>query len=188
MLVENFNVGRNFWEANPQTIVIFSDIYNADNTKNKELSSVMMWAISFLVDSSSKWRNLSDIEKKKEIKLDFLDKNIVSLKSKYKTLNEDLLNWDSDIVKETIQKYNKYDKSKISKLLSDWEFKLEERNNFISSKEYNEETFEMLDKMLAASKKMWDEYLRIKKDALEEQQDSASKGGTEESDSEKGAI
>lgn len=187
MLVESFNTDKNFWTVNPQLEVIFNKIYELDKDKSKELSSTQMWAIAFYTDTSSKWKSLSDKFKRNEIKLDFLDKKIVSLQKKYKDIksSEEIIIWTDDLIKETIDKYRNYDSSKTGKLLYEWEKKLEERGEFIASKEYSEDTYEMLDKMLAQTNKMWQEYLRIKKDTSSDDADSSAMGGVEESDSEK---
>lgn len=68
------------------------------------------------------------------------------------------------------------------------EKKLEERSDFIDSIPYNESTYEMLDKMMKETKKMWDEYYRVVKDLSEDSDDGTSMGGTQESASERHLI
>ena len=64
--------------------------------------------------------------------------------------------------------------------------KLEERANFIASLSYTADTFELLDKMMSASSKMWEQYLKCLKDVEAEQ--GITMGGAQESLSEKGLI
>ena len=49
-IINNFNIDSSFWELNPQTIIIFNEFYEKDNSKNKIDSSKVMWAVALLVD------------------------------------------------------------------------------------------------------------------------------------------
>lgn len=64
--------------------------------------------------------------------------------------------------------------------LGNWLHKLEERDDFITSTPYNTETFEMLDKLLAATDKMWKQYFSILEE-VEKEDSSSSFGGAQDS-------
>ncbi len=88
---------------------------------------------------------------------------------------------------ETRAKISKFLLSKPERLLDGWEKKLEERDEFMHSRPYNEDTFEMLDKMMALTDKMWSAYLKIQK-AVTSEGESQTVGDTELSLSDKGVI
>jgi hypothetical protein len=88
---------------------------------------------------------------------------------------------------ETTERIHKFLVSKVKYLLAGWETKLEERDTFMHSKPYDESTFEMLDKMMSATAKMWDQYLAVRKKALEEDS-STTLGDVELSLSDQGII
>lgn len=56
------------------------------------------------------------------------------------------------------------------------------------SRPYDESNYEMLDKMLAASAKMWDSYLTVRKKAVDEESTTHARGDIELSLSERGVI
>jgi len=67
-----------------------------------------------------------------------------------------------------------------------WEQKLDERQEFIASKPYDHSTYEMLDKMMSNTDKMWKQYMTCLKDVQEEE--SLLEGGSQESLNEQGVI
>lgn len=77
--------------------------------------------------------------------------------------------------------------TKPKRLLAGWERKLEERDAFMHSLPYNEDTYEMLDKMMANTAKMWDQYLTILK-KTESEVETTTQGDMELSLSQKGLI
>lgn len=176
MLVDRFDTNANIWELFPYLKVIFKDLYNSDKSKNKKESSDKLWAVAFYTDPSSKWKNLSSSDKVKYIGEDFLNERKINF-----TL-------DGKDALELIDKYSKFVISKPKKMLVRQEKKLEERSDFIDSIPYNESTYEMLDKMMKETKKMWDEYYRVVKDLSEDSDDGTSMGGTQESASERHLI
>lgn len=76
--------------------------------------------------------------------------------------------------------------TKPQKYLVQWEKKLEERTQFMASIPYNADTFELLDKMMAASSRMWDQYMKCLKDVQVEE--GKTQGDSEESLQEKNLI
>lgn len=78
-------------------------------------------------------------------------------------------------------------KTKVQTLFEQWARKLEEREQYIDSHTYSEDTYEMLDKMMVASEKIWKQFFTIKKMVSDESDDSTF-GDQEESLSEQGLI
>lgn len=173
MLVERFDTDQIIWELFPTLKVIFSDLYKSDKSKNKKESSDKLWAVAFYADPNSKWKNLSDKDKIHYITEDYIKSNGIKF---------DL---NSEEAKEKIDKYIKFVLSKPKKMLKMQERKLEERTDFIDSIPYNEDTYEMLDKMMKETKKMWDEYYRIVRDLAEEVDEGIAMAGNVESVSER---
>lgn len=144
----------------------FFSLNPAFKTEFKPYSSEEMWAVSILEHKDSPYSNFSRREKLDVISQTF--KNV-------------------EVSEELIDKFNSITLSKAQKFLKSWERKLEEREDFIASLEYNEDTFEMLDKMMSSTEKLWKQYLSILKQ-VEQEADSETLGGQEESLSEKGII
>ncbi len=69
-----------------------------------------------------------------------------------------------------------------------WRKKLEEREEFIKSTPYNAETFELLEKLLGNSKKIWDQYLAAEKETQKSANEGSVEGNIQESATELGLI
>jgi hypothetical protein len=129
-----------------------------------------MWALLLVFHPISKFYSLDVDSRKLLVERDFLKKELDW--KKYET---------------TIALIQEHLITKTERLLDGWESKLEERDTFMHSLPYNADNFELLDKMLANTAKMWDSYLATKKKAAVEQETSIH-GDTELSLSEKGLI
>lgn len=72
--------------------------------------------------------------------------------------------------------------------LNQWRKKLEERDEFINSTPYNASSYELLEKLLGNSKKIWDQYLMAEKEAEKDTNEGSVKGDIQESATELGLI
>ena len=171
-ILNNFDTNANFWRVNPQLVIAFKDINELDDSFDKIISSRIMWGIALLVDSESKYKNLDEADKKALIERNYI--------------KDDEFKWED--YKEYITLYEDLALSKVKKKLRNWENKLEERDEFIRSIAYNEITFEMLDKMMSNSKKIWDEYIKTLGEIDKEENEGVVKGGALESLAEQGRI
>ena len=152
-----------FW-SDSQLRLIFKEEYEEDTASN------IMWALILYNHPSSKYYTLDFQSRKDLIEKDYL---------------KSPLDWES--FKTTVDKIVKFLLSKPKQLLHGWELKLEERDAFMHSRPYDEDNYEMLDKMLAATSKMWDSYFSVQKKVTSEGE-STTHGDTELSLSEKGII
>lgn len=170
----NFQPEMNFWELNPELKYpeVFAEFYQQDKTKDKSESSKVMNAIYLLLDKESRYRELPEKERKNLICKDYLK-------------NKEF-NWDS--VKNLQNEFLRFTSTKAKKLLRNWEIKLEERDEYISGLKYDEDTAEHLDKMMAATQKIWEQYLSILNEVEKEEGAGSVKGGGVESLSESGRI
>lgn len=85
-----------------------------------------------------------------------------------------------------IDTLKKFFLTKPEQYLVAWEQKLDERQQFIASKPYDSSTYEMLDKMMSNTDKMWKQYMVCLKDV--EDEEATTLGGSQESLSEQGVI
>lgn len=152
-LVRNHNGTENIWKLFPFLKKKFPKVYNIKNN-----SSNTMWMLVMFVSPRSRYRNASVQEKKQALQSDY------SLE----------INWD--LYKEEIELLEQMMLTKPQKYLVNWEKKLEERDLFMSQIPYDSETFEMLDKMMAATDKLWKQYRTALKD-VEDADELTSKGG-----------
>lgn len=111
------------------------------------------------------------------------------LKDKVTLVERDFLKAPLDLekLKDTVEKFKKFILTKAQRSLLNWEEKLEERDLFMASKSYDDDTYEMLDKMMMQTSKMWDQYSSILK-AFSQESESQVRGDVEESLVEKGLI
>jgi len=172
-VLNNFNLESNFWKVNPQLTIPFKELMKRDKQKDFNRSSKILWAIALLVDPASKFINTSEGRRKELIEQDFIK-------------SETKFNWTK--YKPEIELYRELALSKAERFLINWEQKLEERDGFIASLKYDENTYELLDKMLKETKKMWDQYQSCLKDVEDEGLKSQVQGGAELSVSDKGIL
>jgi len=150
--------------SDPQLSLFFQD------EKAKKIPSKLMWALVLYSHPKSLYATLDPSSRVLLIEQDYL-------KSKL----------DVSKYQDILDKIGKISLTKSKRLLDSWEKKLEERDEFIRTLSYSQETYEILDKMMAATSKMWDNYQQVKKKA-EEESDSRVLGDTELSLSDKGII
>jgi hypothetical protein len=171
-LMQNFDYEKNrysFWEVNPEFKFTepFDDYYNA--TENKDFSSEVMWAIFLFCDIKSPKIRLRKDEREEDIKKYFLKDDTFSFE-----YHQDL-----------IDAYPKVVMTKIQRELKVWQDKIEERNKFLETLNYDLNTFEALDKMMKDSKLIWESFGKIYKEYQEENIETRARGGREESFTEK---
>lgn len=163
-VLNNFDIDSDFWAVNPQLKIPFKDVVeNPDSSK-------YMWALCLQIHPDSKFFNLTDDTRKELISQDYFE-----------------VDWEDEEVEKHLEKLHELVLSKQEKFLVNWAKKLEEREAFIGSLEYNSETYEMLDKMMAGTQKMWTQYMKCVEDVNKEKQESTF-GGAQESLTEKGII
>jgi len=128
-----------------------------------------MWAAMLYIHPDSKYYSLDDKSRINLIASDYYDE---FLPEKFR---------------DTIEKTKLFLLSKAQRSLVNWEQKLEERDAFIANIPYSESTYELLDKMMASTSKMWDQYLAILK-KVQSEDETHAQGDTELSLKERGVI
>lgn len=180
MILDGFSEGANFWKMNPQLKILFEDFYNSDKSKSKDTSSKIMWGIYLAVHPKSEFYNIPD-------KYNIISKNVIK-DSKFSWAKHQRI---IDVVIEQTM-------TQAEKSLINWNDTLKKRDEFIHSQEftldsYNPEgrivkgTADQLDKMLANTNKLYQEYFKILKE-LKVEEDSKSKGNKILSASDTGEI
>lgn len=192
-LTRNFNTDDNFWETNPsfKTIKLFRELYEDDSSRSSKKSSQLMWAIALLVDphQDNPWRNLSEDDKKMLIADEYL--------------NESDFDWSKYQI--YIDEYYMRALTLAEKDFQELIEKMHERKEFIKDTPYTLDTYEAdpstgkyrvvkgtakdLDKMIVDTVKLY-EQLEVVKQKLEKEKqiDGETKGGREESATEKGLL
>lgn len=182
MILDNFKDTNSFWEYNPQYRVLFRHIYEEDKSKNKEKSSRLMWALFLCYHPKSDFYNLPNKEE------------VIAKKF----LEDDKFKWNSPKIlalKETILESVL---TQAEKSLDRWNNTLKKRDDFIHSQEFTLDSFndegrlvkgtaDQLDKMLANTNKLYQEYFSILKE-LQEEELARSRGNKVKSLSDSGEI
>jgi hypothetical protein len=185
----NWNTDENFWELHPimKTIKIFGNLYKSDKSRNKNNSSMLMWAMALLLDPNKEniYRNLNIEDRKQLIKEDFLkDKDF---------------NWEHKTILELVETYENFCLTVAEKELVRFEEKLYQRGRFLEEADYTFDTYseegkllkgtaDQLDKMMINTGKLYEHLAKIKDSIAEAEASGNLRGGEVESASEKGAI
>jgi len=174
ILIE-YNTKKNFWELNTQfkTCGEFKTLYDEDKSKKKANSSRIMWAVALLVDPhDSMYKHISEEEKRGIIETDFL--------------KDSDFEWNK--YENVVSEYEKFSLSKLQRSGRGYQLKLEEREKFLLSTPYTLDNAKDLDMILANSKKLIDLIEDINAKIEKEEGEGQTKGGREESITEKGII
>jgi hypothetical protein len=180
MILDNFKEEHSFWEYNPQFKIILKDFYSNDKSKNKDKSSKIAWAAALLVHPRSEFYNLPD-------------KDIILARD---FIKEKGFKWDD--YKEVVDTIEDTILSQAEKSLVSWDKTLKKRDEFIHSQDftlddYNDDgrlvkgTADQLDKMLANTNKLYQEYFKIVKE-LKNEEEARSRGNRIKSLSDSGEI
>lgn len=154
----SFDLHSNFYDTDPQFPLIFKEEL-AENVPSKH-----MWALLLYTHPDSQYFNLDTKSKENLIRTDFLEDS----------------SFDFTTYEATIAKIENFLLTKPQRLLRSWELKLEEREDFLKNIPYDATTFDMIDKMLEKSYKMWKQYKEIY-DAFLKEEESRTQGDVQES-------
>ena len=165
MTIIHFDLEQNFFEVFPELKAAFANIVE----QYGENASKIMWCIALDTHPKSAYRNLETDSRRRILEEDYYGEPI---------------DWNS--IQEYISLFRRLCLTKRQRYLVEWEEKLDERQTYIASLEYNERNYEMLDKLMSATEKMWKQYLTSLKDVEEEE--SSIIGGAQESLAEQGLI
>ena len=159
------------------TIDIHSDFYSDPQIKlihkdelKRKIPSKVMWALILNCHPKSKFFELDTTTRQNLIKKDYL--------------NDDKFNFEdySDVTNKILSNLP----NTASRFLFTWNTKLNEINDFLASVQYNENTYEMISKIMKDLHPMMKQYKEIYKEF--QTQESTTLGNVEESLSEKGLI
>jgi hypothetical protein len=182
-VIESWDKDANFWEANPQIKVpaVFNKLYKEDKSKGKAQSSLLMWAVAFYADFDSKFRSLSDAERKKIVLEDVLN----DLKFDWKKLEPYITGWDlfTTAAQKQMMTWEKYTNTKtevMEKIMTE----LTEAEDVSDKLRY----MEAMEKLLLTNVKLYKEYSEIMERLTQESSGGEMWGGGKESLSESGDI
>ena len=158
-------------------IDIHSDFYSDPQIKlihkdefKRKIPSKVMWALILNCHPKSKFFELDTATRQNLIKKDYLNDNEFNFEDYSDVTNKILSNLPNTA----------------SRFLFTWNTKLNEINDFLASVQYNENTYEMISKIMKDLHPMMKQYKEIYKEF--QNQESTTLGNVEESLSEKGLI
>lgn len=174
-ILESFDLEANFWKINLQLNIPeeFREYKELDKSKNKEASSKIMWAIALLLEpKGSKFSNLNLKDRRDIIAKDWIG----DAKFDWKTIDS------------LVKAYEKHSLTAAKRQVNEMRNKLDEKSDFLRTVKYSEDTYEMIEKMLASNAKLYNELARLEASLDSDEEEGIVKGGTVESLSEKGEI
>lgn len=164
-MFDSLDVTTDFF-SDPQAKILFRKEYDA------EVPSKHMWSLVLLVHPKSKFSDLDEPAAKAIIFKDYLD-------------SDKTFKWENHT--DTISKIIEYLPTAPERFLATWKKKLAEINSFLNSKPYDENTYEMLSKIMKEFHPMMKQYREIEKE-YQKETELTTRGGVAESLSEKGII
>lgn len=172
-ILRSFRIDSNFWDENPEFLVIkeFKEFHKNDKSKAKNISSTTMWAICLLEHPKSKFSNVG-----RSKRIEIITEDFISAK-----------NW-VDKYEKLIEKFKEIALSRIQRIVSQWADKIDERIDVISKTEYTLENAKEMDDMMSRTEKILNVYNKVLKEMDTEEAKGETHGGGEESLIEKGAI
>lgn len=173
-ILNNFETNNNFWKVNKQLSIPeeFESFRYNDRSRDKEESSKIMWAIALLIDPDSKFKRLRLQDRKILIAKDFL--------------KNEKFQWEK--YKDIITFYEKLILTPAQRQLAELESKLDERTEFLNNTPYNEESYEMIEKIRKNTSDWYNDLERIKDQLEREDEIGVVQGNALESASETGII
>ncbi len=170
--VEIFDLESNFWKMNTHFLVpeVFRSFYDSDKSKGKEKSSKLMWAIALYTDFGSRFKQLSDSEKKELIEKDFYGEKI-----KWESYAHLIKGWE--LFKTVMQRQ-----------IDQFERIMKEKEEYLETLKYNAANAEILEKLVLSNAKLYETYEKLQSKLAEEGDGGIVKGGSLESLSESGEI
>ena len=171
--LDSFDIKSNFWTINPnfKEFQPFKDFHKSDKSTSKQDSSKLMWTIALIYHPKSPFANL-------------LEKDAIGIVEKdyYKD------KFNKEAYKEIVYQFNELCLSKARKLVRSWEDKLQQRSRFIDDMNYDLDSFEVLDKALINTQKLFEGYSKALAELSNDSDKGKTKGDAEESLAEKGLI
>lgn len=172
-VITSWDIQANFWEINEQFKAIspYNKLYAEDKSKGKGQSSIQMWAVAFFADFDSKYRPLSEGERKKLISEDILR----DVGYDWQTLESYIKGWEIF-------------KSVPMKQMTEWERLMNEKTEYMKTLKYSAETADEIEKRLLSNSKLYSEYEEIMSRLVQDGEAGTMLGGAMESLTEKGEI
>ena len=168
-IMEAFDMGVNIFSMHPQLRILYKELIDEHK---EDVASEILWALLLMLHPGSMLNTYDE-----EDKLNFIRSSYPNLKD----FNPEDYEKEIEITKKAVL-------TKAEQYLMSWQRKLDEREQFIDSVPYNESTYEMLDKIMGNSTKMWDQYNKCLKDVQKEREMGHTRGGAVESLQERGEI
>lgn len=172
-MITRIDLKQDFFKMYPNLKIAFREVIS--NFTHQEKLSKVMWTIVLLFHPISEYYELP------------FARRVEHVLTKYIKYNGDYDKFYATH-KLAIETFKEFCVTKAQKALMNWEKKLEERDAFINSVPYNAETFEMLDKMMSSTDKMWTQYKKVLAEFEKEQDNIKNKGGVTLSPADEGEV
>lgn len=164
--LRDFSLDKTFWEENPELLAcvpVFRDFYKDDKSKNKIESSTIMYAIAFIYDYESRFRNVPD-----EDRIELVENGLLN--------NPGFFNKYFQKLKPLIDQYNKLQEDSPMRFIRAIDDMINKRSQAIINMQYNLQTSDAIDKMLLNTNKILEEREKIEMN-LRKQEKDIIKGG-----------
>lgn len=175
--VSKFELDTNFWQLNPDLAYMsgFRPIYNIDQGGDE--SSIIMWSIYFYTDLKSKFRRMSELQRKTEIA---------------ELFGKDVVNFDNPLMIKGIDYYREICLTTAQRNFAEWEDMLNERTEWLKALPWTLDHYAVADNgksilvkgtasdkdnMLSKTGKHWEMYMKLKDEMNKEEASGQLRGG-----------
>ena len=176
-VVSDFSTKANFWELNPQLILMqpFHKLYQLDG--GAEQSSKFMWAVYFICDPDESVNKFFKFGKEGVQEM---------LEETY--FKEESPDWNNTIYEECLEAYPEMCLTTIQRAFMMKKRALMKRAKYLNEADYNASSMKDLDSAHSKTAKIIEEYDKIEEKFFAELNKARVKGGREESKSERNEI
>lgn len=177
-LNKEYQPGANFWELNPQLILMppFAGLYIQDNSKDKEYSSKQMWCIFFMKEpdeDANKFFRFGE-EKVKEMLTE--------------TWFQDADWWDNEMFKQCADAYPNMCLNAVERSFYSKKKMLEKLANFLEHADFDEDNVAKFVSAHSKIPKIYEEYEKIEEKFMKSKTSGRVKGGRQQTKAELGEV
>jgi hypothetical protein len=177
---KHFTPDTNFWEINPQLIIIkpFSDLYENDKSKGKNNSSKDMWVIFFMSepdDDINKFARMAFSERLKMLK---------------ETYHNDFKETDQ-LIKQCIHKYSVLCLTAVERALKQEIESMQNMSDYLANQNLDELSLDAIKKLIeirSKTPKVLENYEKLEQRFIKQKSEARLRGGRKKSKSEKGEL
>lgn len=174
---KNFTPTTNFWDENPQLIVMkpFSELYNRDKSKGKDNSSREMWCMFFICDP--------DEDENKFYRIPLEERKQMLKETYYENIN-----YGDELFQFCVEQYPHVCLSALERTLKEQKEHLIKRSKALTTLDYTLETMKEIDNAYARNLKINEDFHKVETLFNNSKKEQTARGGRKLTMAERGLL